>query len=71
MSGLSTRHLIADEFLSIKLRQAEIAKEEAEQLAKAVAEQEKRDKEEQAKVDARLAEAEKAKPVSMEDYAYP
>ena len=55
-SGLSTRHLIADEFLAIKARQEEIRKEEAEQLAKALAAQETRDKEEQAKAEKLAAE---------------
>lgn len=67
--GVGTRHLIADEFLAIKQRQVEIAKDEAEQLAKAIAAQEERDKADIAK--AAAASSVPAKPmfpVSFEDF---
>lgn len=50
--GVGTRHLIADEFLAIHERAEAIRKEEAEQLAKALAAQEERDKAELAKAEA-------------------
>ena len=57
--GTGTRARIADEFLEIAARRAAIRKEEEEQLAKAMAAREERDKAEQAKAE-KDAEAVKA-----------
>lgn len=56
MSGIGTGNRVADDFLAIKKREEEIRKEDAEQLAKAIAAQEARDKEELAKAEKAAAE---------------